>query len=366
MGDHTDPTWMDLVGQIEVQSDGTPLPKRSKVNVVGASVVDDPTNGRTVLTFTTEQLILSGSSGALSAGDVYCSANHPTDATVVTKATPEAIAIAGQALGIAIAAVSPGNSFVGATSGTVPASITGLGAGTTRPAYVNASARLARLEVPSGAEHMFGTSDQRGNVTITPRTALRTAPRHVYNVLSYGLVGDGTTYNDTAWTALVAAVEANRSSSAKSDRLLTIYFPPGYFLFASSINVPSGCHMRGASAPGDYLAANGGTFLLFDGSIGVSYDGRGVRCDHNRTGNTPSYILLEDFVVLGRLVNTRVSNSITNIVGDGTRVTLTFSQVHHLQAGDNIIVRGVQAPYAGLNSSASFSTQTVFDAPTTT
>src|SRR5262249_55441558 len=106
---------------------------------------------------------LANTSGALSPGDAFCSANDPSDASLVTKALPAALLNAGSVIGLAAIGVSPGASFTH-TDAMVPNSATRLGNGAIRRVGVNGSARSYRISIPKGGETIVGFCDKTGNV----------------------------------------------------------------------------------------------------------------------------------------------------------------------------------------------------------
>lgn len=135
----------------------------------------------------------------------------------------------------------------------------------------------------------------------------------VKNVKDYGALGDGST-NDA--TAIQAAITAAATAGG------VVYFPPGVYLSASTINVPSNIELRGdgkgasivkasASLPtGSPLLGNTNTGAYTDANItlrGLTFDGNGLGI--NDATQTRLFALLRFFRTTDLTVqNCRVCN----------------------------------------------------------
>lgn len=115
--------------------------------------------------------ILDAGSAAASKGDVVCSAG--TSGLTVTRALPTPLAAAGIATGIVVlnapiggGAVQPGAPVLVAMEGLVPASITGIAAGSALYAIVSNSARVQATGTVSSTAYPLGVVDAAGNLTL--------------------------------------------------------------------------------------------------------------------------------------------------------------------------------------------------------
>ena len=94
----------------------------------------------------------------------------------------------------------------------------------------------------------------------------------VFNVTSYGAVGDGTTDNTAAINAAIAAVNAAPGGS--------IYFPAGNYYYAGSLSaITKPCTVYGDVAAPLGGAGGGGSALSSGGGYGLvfNYSGSGIR-----------------------------------------------------------------------------------------
>src|SRR4029079_17890110 len=107
--------------------------------------------------------------------------------------------------------------------------ITSLGAGNSRIIATNINhgdpnrqAELIRIDRPDGSEFVVGTCDQDGNLAVQPRASRDTSDLHIFNVKSYGAVGDfdfanpdAATDDLAAFQACLVAMKANGNRNAK-------------------------------------------------------------------------------------------------------------------------------------------------------
>lgn len=147
-------------------------------------------------------------------------------------------------------------------------SITSLGAGDSRviATDINQAAaadqcRLVRVDRPDGSEHVVGTCDENGHTALHPRASLETSPQHVFNVKSYGAVGDGATDDAPAIAAALAAMDPTRPG--------TLYFPPGTYLHDGDLVIRHACLVTGAGSgtadlPGSTITFPAGNGIIVD------------------------------------------------------------------------------------------------------
>lgn len=174
-------------------------------------------------------------SGTIAVGDAVCviawdgGANRPTVARAtaanlgtsktvygVTKVvsgggTPVDVLVAGEAFD---AGLFPGGSPM--LSGTGAGSSHVVATDITQGSAAN-QCKLVRVERPNGSEHIVGTCDENGNIIVQPRASRDTSPQHVFNVCSYGAVGDGRTLTDAA---ILSGTRSVTTSSAQASDLL--------------------------------------------------------------------------------------------------------------------------------------------------
>jgi len=139
---------------------------------------------------------LSLSSPALLPGDCFCADSVAVIGIerIVTKAVAGTLASAGKALGVALTAATPGTKFRGATGGLLERSITGIPPGSPGPVRVNGTtARCERVGQISMGDHIIGSSDAAGNLSIS---AERTAG--LTNLGDLGVGGHINTSSDVA------------------------------------------------------------------------------------------------------------------------------------------------------------------------
>lgn len=75
-----------------------------------------------------------------------------------------------------------------------------------------------------------------------------------YNVTSYGLVGDGTTDNSTAFQSIIDSAPLGS----------VMYFPAGTYMFLSSIFMKNGISIIGDGTEATKIQTTSGTIILFD------------------------------------------------------------------------------------------------------
>ncbi|HEU4729982.1 MAG TPA: hypothetical protein VFT22_18925 [Kofleriaceae bacterium] len=108
---------------------------------------------------------LDSGSAAVVAGDCVCSAAINSSPRNVTKAVAAALASAGCVLGVVLVAASPGSFVKVATGGTLPSTLTGLGAASAGPVRVNTTTARCQAVSPLGsADYPVGTQDAQGNL----------------------------------------------------------------------------------------------------------------------------------------------------------------------------------------------------------
>ena len=142
-----------------------------------------------------------------------------TRTTLATSKTVFGVAFEDKGDGLAIEVYVAGEA--------APEAKTSLGAGDSRiiATDINQAAaadqcRLVRVDRPDGSEHVVGTCDENGNLAIQARASLETSNLHVFNVKSYGAVGDGVTDDAPAVRAALAAMGGVSRQGG------TLYFPP--------------------------------------------------------------------------------------------------------------------------------------------
>lgn len=112
-----------------------------------------------------------------------------------------------------------------ATAGeAVPATITGLGGGASRVIAtkfydgnpVN-QPKLARLSRIDGSEHIVGTCDENGNLSVQPRASRDTSAPHFVNVRAYGAIPDGKRIYDGAMNATSSTLTTTEPTFSADD-----------------------------------------------------------------------------------------------------------------------------------------------------
>jgi hypothetical protein len=121
----------------------------------------------------------------------------------VKRATAANLATSKTVLGVAaFIDAGPGTVKVLVAGDVAEATLTGLNAGaaagTSRVVATNINGdsdttqcRLIRINRPDGSEHIVGTCDENGHLTVQPRASRDASAQHVFNVKSYGAKGDG-------------------------------------------------------------------------------------------------------------------------------------------------------------------------------
>lgn len=136
---------------------------------------------------------LDASSAAVAAGDNVCVSPNSTTAQVVTKATGAALSIAGRPCGVVLEGAQPGTKVRVATFGTLPPSVTGLGASQGLVRVNATTARCEKVTLLSGGDYPVGYVDTAGNLTLGLGDAYESA-------LPSGDAGKVLYYNG-GWTA---------------------------------------------------------------------------------------------------------------------------------------------------------------------
>lgn len=251
-------SWIDtlLYGYRQVQGDGTGVAQQPTLDFEGATVTNDADNNKTIVTVPGSSVFpvytISSSSSSVSIGDALGTYNGQ----VVKLNDPSQTY---PFVGVAREAGTVGQSIKIQTSGLVTAAVTGLGAGTESAIYVNTSTgRLARFVqnnsstggVEDGGRPVVGVCDVSGDMVLQPRKAIKSSPRFVLNVKSYGATGDGST-DDTA--AIQAAInDANRMAVSSTNVYglsgfyaeYEVYIPRGVYK-VSTINLFPFCKLSG-------------------------------------------------------------------------------------------------------------------------
>ncbi len=201
---------------------------------------------------------LSVSSADLVTEDWVCLAAEGS--TVVTKAIPAAVAVAGGVLGVVTGAYNAGDSDVvvysaGAT-GDLPIS---LGAGVASIIALDSSARAYRVPIESGGELRLGIVATDGSVTVQPRPMLLTAPHHTYNPKTFGCPWDGIHDDLPGFEAMMLAIP---------DVGGRIDLPPGMGYFSDNLNI---------NKPVKIYGHGGGTTVFTSGFTFPA--GKGMYCN---------------------------------------------------------------------------------------
>ncbi len=168
------------------------------------------TNGSlTLSTGNIPTVVLSGSisSGVTTSsvvpGDVLCSANL-LDPTKVIKALPAALLSAGVIIGIALQTISAGSIVQYAGVGDVIAAAgLPLGPGVATWVVADSNAHVVRKLIVNAGDFVVGRCDELGNLTVSPA---RHTGKVIADVRAFGAVCDGSTYDDDAWDAAIAAL----------------------------------------------------------------------------------------------------------------------------------------------------------------
>ena len=153
-------------------------------------------------------------SGTIAAGDAVCVTGFDTGAVlsrpIVARATAANLAISKTVFGVARGAPNPSGGVISVNvSGEVAENaITSLGPGTSRVIATDIykpleqhQCKLKRIERPDGSEHVVGTCDENGNLAVQPKASRDTSSQHVFNIKSYGAIGDGKSFRDADITS---------------------------------------------------------------------------------------------------------------------------------------------------------------------
>jgi len=175
-------------------------------------------------------------------GDTVCvigfdtAKNRPT----VKRATRDNLATSKTIFGVAKDDAAGGSVFVLVAGEVAENAVTSLGAGNSRIIATdinNATAanqcRLIRIDRPDGSEFVVGTCDEDGNLALQPRASRDTSNLHVFNVRSYGALGDGATDDSAAITNAISTVATSGGR---------LFFPSGTYSVASNLTIPSHVH----------------------------------------------------------------------------------------------------------------------------
>ncbi len=183
-------------------------------------------------------------SAGVAEGDAVCIAgwDFDTQKPRISRATRGGLSTAKAVFGVAQTTARHGQAVTILVAGDV-ASLgvrTDLGAGV--EGFVatrfdapdeNAQCRLVRLPHPSDIDHIVGTCDERGALSVRPRAPRTLADSAIHNVRCYGAVGDGST--DDA-QALAEAMSA--AASAHPQAMLEM--SPGCYFLARNLYVARG------------------------------------------------------------------------------------------------------------------------------
>ena len=190
--------------------------------------------------------------GNIEAGDAVCLVGWDTTPNPhrpkVGRATRATLATSKTVFGVARAPANHGSGVDVFVAGEVVSTETdtglpaGGGAGTSRiivtditqsdpdPAVAAAlQCRLIRIDRPDGSEFVVGTCDEDGNLAVQPRASRDTSNLHVFNVRSYGALGDGATDD---WAAITNAMSAIAPGGGR------LFFPPGTYSVKSNFSIP--------------------------------------------------------------------------------------------------------------------------------
>lgn len=115
-------------------------------------------------------VFVDSASASLAKGDVVCLVSDAAGMTVVTKATPAALAVAGLGYGVADTAGAAGARIHVLTSGLVPSSITGLSASNSGPVRIS-NGRCQKVSAYQSGDYPIGFVDNRGYMVIVPSVA---------------------------------------------------------------------------------------------------------------------------------------------------------------------------------------------------
>lgn len=174
-------------------------------------------------------------------GDTVCvigfdtAKNRPT----VKRATRDNLATSKTIFGVAKDDAAEGSVFVLVAGEVAENVVTSLGAGNSwiiatdiNNATIANQCRLIRIDRPDGSEFIVGTCDEDGNLTVQPRASRDTSNLHVFNVRSYGALGDSATDDSAAITTAMSAIPSSGG---------TLLFPPssGSYVIANDITIPA-------------------------------------------------------------------------------------------------------------------------------
>ncbi len=183
-------------------------------------------------------------SAGVAEGDAVCIAGWDFDAEKprISRATRAGLSIANAVFGVAQTTTRHGQAVTILVAGDV-ASLgvrTDLGAGVAGVVATrfdapdeNAQCRLVRLTHLSDIDHIVGTCDERGALSVRPRAPRTLADSAVHNVRCYGAVGDGST-DDTR-----AVAEAMAATASASPQVM-LEIPPGCYYLAGNLHVARG------------------------------------------------------------------------------------------------------------------------------
>lgn len=172
--------------------------------------------------------------------------------------------------GVARSAGGPGDAVQIQTYGPIPATVTGLGAGTASKVIVNASGALERKASPVTSDEVVGWAETDGSMFCAfGIDELLGGGSGGDSISGYydmktdgGASGDGSTDDTAALTTALAAVASDGRA---------LWFPPGQYRFASSVTITQRVCMLGI--PGNNVDDSGDmatqSVLLFDQGYGL-------------------------------------------------------------------------------------------------
>lgn len=228
----------------------------------------------------------------VSAGDAVCVTGYSGTTPIVATATPTKLATSRTVLGIAQSNAAAGGVAVNVFSAgdVAKQSLTGLSnGGLSSVITVDSSGRLTPLLRPNGSEFIVGTCDANGHTSVQPRASRDTSPQHVFNVCSYGAVGDGVHDDTIAFQDAIAAVAATGRGGE-------IYVPAGTYKITQTLGpFPPNTTLRGVAA-GDSFA-NTGSALAFQ------VLGDGIYGWNPALGNAPTRLVVVDIAIKNAIPN---------------------------------------------------------------
>ena len=211
---------------------------------------------------------VSSGSATLTAGDVVCLASDGTSEAKVTLATPAALAVARVAIGVVLAAASPGARARVAAFGVVHPDTTGLATGAAGFVRVSSAGRAEKVASFSSGDYPLGTVDNAGFLAVVTAPAIGTAGVASVSVLP-PILDTGTPAVPIIGLDYTLAATANKVPirGASGESSFTRVYTAGTVHPSAVLSVARNTTILGGKTSGgddhDFLTEDGGDGLIY-------------------------------------------------------------------------------------------------------